>query len=130
MMYGAHQYAKTQVQTASSVQVIVLLYEGTIQSLKLAKEGIQTNNYQDKARFLERALRIVGELSAALDMERGGSVATDLRRLYEYVEHELIQANLHHDSQRLEGPIRCLGTLREAWQELVRQGSEVHAVGA
>ena len=58
MMYGAHQYAKTQVQTASSVQVIVLLYEGTIQSLKLAKEGILTNNYQDKARFLERALRL------------------------------------------------------------------------
>ena len=130
MMYGVHQYAKTQVQTASSVQVIVLLYEGTIQSLKLAKEGILTNNYQDKARFLERALRVVGELSAALDMERGGSVATDLRRLYEYVEHELIQANLHHDSNRLEGPIRCLSTLREAWQELVRLGSEAHAVGA
>lgn len=130
MMYGVHQYAKTQVQTASSVQVIVLLYEGTIQSLKLAKNGILTNNHQDKARFLDRALRVVGELSAALDMEQGGSVATDLRRLYEYVEHELIQANLHHDFKRLDGPIRCLSTLREAWQELVRLGSEAHAVGA
>ena len=129
MMYGVNQYAKTQVQTASSVQVIVLLYEGTIQSLKLAKTGILNNNYQDKARFLDRALRIVSELSTVLDMDRGGAIAVNLRRVYEYVQHELIQANLHHDPSRLEGPIRCLSSLQEAWQELLLQGSRAQAVG-
>ena len=130
MMYGAQQYAQTQFQTASSVQVIVLLYDGAIQGMKLAKEGILSNNYQDKARFLDRALRIVGELSAALDMDRGGAIATDLRRLYEYIQYELTQANLHHDSGRIDSPIRCMTTLREAWQELVRRGKEAQTVGA
>ena len=129
MMQGAQQYAKTQVQTASSVQVVVLLYDGVIQSMKLAQEGIVTNNMKDKARFLDRALAVVNELSASLDMERGGSVATDLRRLYEYVQHELTQANLHHDSVRLNSPIRCLGVVREAWVELAQQGSMPQAVG-
>ena len=129
MMQGAQLYATTQVQTASSVQVVVLLYDGVIQSLKLAQEGIQTNNLRDKARFLDRALAVVNELSASLDMEQGGAVATDLRRLYEYVQHELTQANLHHDSTRLNSPIRCLGVVREAWVELARQGSMAQAVG-
>ena len=128
-MQGAQLYAKTQVQTASSVQVVVLLYDGVIQSLKLAQEGIGVNNMQDKARFLDRALAVVNELSASLDMEQGGAIATDLRRLYEYVQYELTQANLHHDSSRLNGPIRCLGIVREAWVELARQGSMAQAVG-
>lgn len=130
MTLGARRYAQTQIQTSSSLQVVVLLYDGTIQAMKLAKEGILANNYHDKARFIDRALRVVGELSAALDMEKGGGIATDLRRLYDYIQHELTQANLHHDSSRLEGPIRCLSTLREAWQDLVRQRMEGQAVGA
>ena len=128
-MQGAQLYAKTQVQTASSVQVVVLLYDGVIQSLKLAQEGIEVNNMKDKARFLDRALSVVNELSASLDMEQGGAIATDLRRLYEYVQYELTQSNLHHDSARLNGPIRCLGVVREAWVELARQGSMAQAVG-
>lgn len=130
MMQGAQLYAKTQVQTASSVQVVVLLYDGVIQALKLAQEGIVKNNMMDKARFLDRGLAVVNELSASLDMEQGGAIATDLRRLYEYVQHELTQANLHHDATRLNGPIRCLGVVREAWVEVARQGSLAEAVGA
>ncbi|MCA9472034.1 MAG: flagellar export chaperone FliS [Nitrospirales bacterium] len=129
MMQGAQLYAKTQVQTASSVQVVVLLYDGVIQSLKLAQEGIQTNNMKDKARFLDRALAVVNELSAALDMEQGGAIAADLRRLYEYVQHEITQSNLHHDFRRLNSPIRCMGVIREAWVELARQGVMPEAVG-
>ncbi|WP_447968261.1 flagellar export chaperone FliS [Nitrospira sp. M1] len=129
MIQGAQLYAKTQVQTASSVQVVVLLYDGVIQSLKLGQEGIRTDNRQDKARFLDRALAVVNELSASLDMEKGGAIATDLRRLYEYVQYELTQANLHHDATRLNGPIRCLGVVREAWVELARQGAMAEAVG-
>ncbi|MCA9420754.1 MAG: flagellar protein FliS, partial [Nitrospira sp.] len=86
MMVGAQSYANTQIQTASSVQVVVFLYDGAISSMKLAQEGMATLNYQDKARFLDRALRVIGELSASLNMEEGGGIAKDLRRMYEYIQ--------------------------------------------
>ncbi len=127
-MVGAQAYAITQVQTASSVQVVVLLYDGAISSMKLAQEGMLANNHQDKARFLDRALRVVGELSASLNMEAGGSVAQDLGRVYEYIQFEVTQANLRNESHRLDGPIRCLTTIREAWQELATQGEAPQAV--
>ena len=82
-MLGAQAYARTQISTASSVQVVVLLYDGAISSMKLAQEGMVALNFHDKARFLDRALRVVGELSASLNMEarRGGckGFATSLR---------------------------------------------------
>ena len=67
MMLGAQAYATTQISTASSVQVVVLLYDGAISSMKLAQEGIVSLNFQDKARFLDRALRVIGELSASVE---------------------------------------------------------------
>ena len=128
-MVGAQAYATTQISTASSVQVVVLLYDGAISSMKLAQEGIVALNFQDKARFLDRALRVIGELSASLNMEEGGIVAKDLQRLYEYIQYELTQANLKNEPSRLEMPIRCLSAIREAWQELAVQGTQSQAVG-
>ncbi len=128
MVVGAQAYTTTQVQTASSVQVVVLLYDGAISSMKLAQEGMLAHNFQDKARFLDRALRVVGELSASLNMEEGGSVAQELQRLYEYIQFELTQANLKNEPERLEGPIRCLVTIREAWQDLASHNDVSQAV--
>ena len=129
MMLGAQAYATTQISTASSVQVVVLLYDGAISSMKLAQEGIVAQNFQDKARFIDRALRVVGELSSSLNMEEGGVVARDLQRLYEYIQFEVTQANLKNEPGRLEGPIRCMNEIRGAWQELVVQGTTPQAVG-
>ncbi|HJU04505.1 MAG TPA: flagellar export chaperone FliS [Nitrospiraceae bacterium] len=126
---GINQYRRTQILTASDVQVIVLLYDGALQSLELAREGILKDNYADKARFLSRAFDIVSELSNVLDMERGGEVAATLRRLYDYMLEELTLANLRHAPKHLDGPIRCLTILREAWQALVQHGALTHAGG-
>jgi len=128
-MLGAQAYATTQISTASSVQVVVLLYDGAISSMKLAQEGMAALNFQDKARFLDRALRVVGELSSSLNMEVGGAVAKDLQRLYEYIQFELTQANLKNEPGRLAAPIRCMSVIREAWQDLAAQGAKPQAVG-
>jgi len=128
-MVGAQAYVTTQISTASSVQVVVLLYDGAISSMKLAQEGIVALNFHDKARFLDRALRVVGELSASLNMEEGGVIAKDLQRVYEYIQFEVTQANLKNEPSRLEGPIRCMSAIRESWQELAIQGAKPQAVG-
>ena len=128
-MVGAQAYATTQITTASSVHVVVLLYDGAISSMKLAQEGIVALNFHDKARFLDRALRVVVELSASLNMEEVEVIAKDLQRVYEYIQFEVTQANLKNEPGRLKGPIRCMSEIREAWQELAIQGAKPQAVG-
>ena len=124
---AAQQYRQTQVMTANHTQLIVLLYDSAVQSLELAREGIVTNNYRDKARFVDRGMAIVGELSSVLDFERGGEIAFSLHRLYDYMIQECLQANLRHEAACLDGPIRCLITLREAWRTVAGQGQTAHA---
>ena len=123
---GALQYQHTQVTTASGVQLIVLLYDAAVQSLQLARESMLNNNHPDKARFLGRAVAIVGELSNVLDLERGGEIARSLQRLYDYMLAEFLQANLRHDVRRLDGPIKCLTTIREAWKQVAQQAVVSH----
>jgi flagellar protein FliS len=120
---GINQYRRTQVLTASEIQVVILLYDGALQALELAREGILKNDYADKARFLGRAIAIISELSAVLDMERGKEIALSLRRLYDYMLDEMTQANLRHNACHLDGPIRCLSTLREGWHAVAQQSA-------
>lgn len=117
----ARQYEQTQVVTSSGVQLVVLLYDGAIQSIEMARLEIQANHVREKARYLGRAIAIVGELNSVLDHEQGGDISRSLRRLYDYILMELVEANTRNDEQRLDGPLRCLTTLREAWREIAAQ---------
>ncbi len=123
----AGQYEQTQVMTASRVQLIVLLYDGAIRSIEMARQGMQANNMKDKGRFLGRAISIVGELNSILDFQQGGEIAKSLHRLYDYMLAEMLQANLRNNPQQLEGPLKCLTTLREAWQTVAQQERELTA---
>ena len=123
------QYQQTQIMTSSGVQIVVLLYDAAIQSIELARRGIETDNLQEKARFLGRAISIVGELNSVLDFERGGEIARSLHRLYEYMLAELVMANARHSTRHLDGPLRCLTTLREGWREIAAQQQTPVAAG-
>lgn len=123
----AQQYQRTQVMTANQVQLIVLLYDSAVQALELAQDGIRQKNPADKARFLGRGMAIISELASVLDFERGGEIAKSLYRLYEYMLTECTKANLQNNATHLDGPIRCLTTMREAWQTVARQGELAHA---
>ena len=124
----ARQYEQTQVVTSSGVQLVVLLYDGAIQSIEIAKREILANNLREKARHLGRAISIIGELNSVLDHERGGDIARSLRRLYDYMIMELVEANVRNNPHRLDGPLRCLNTLREAWRQLAAQ-QQPHLAG-
>ncbi|MBK9948364.1 MAG: flagellar export chaperone FliS [Nitrospira sp.] len=121
MMQYARQYEQTQVVTSSGVQLVVLLYDAAIQSMEMARREIQEKNVREKARHLGRAIAIIGELNSVLDLEQGGEIARSLRRLYDYMLIELVEANARNNEQKLESPLRCLSTLREAWREVANQ---------
>lgn len=117
----ASRYRQTEVLTTSGVQLVVLLYDSAIQAIELASDGIARRHQPDKARFLGRAVAIVGELSSVLDFERGGEIARSLHRLYDYMLSEFTQANLRNDARHLNGPLRCLKEMRGAWHQIAQQ---------
>lgn len=125
VMEPTSEYLRTQVETASPGQLIVLLYDGAIRFLHKALDGFGKTNISERMQTINsnilRAQDIIAELTACLDMEAGGEIATNLFRLYEYMHQILIRANVKKDPKPIHEVIDLMEGLKEAWEEVAIQ---------
>ena len=112
--YGA--YKQVNVETASQGKLIVMLFGGAIKRAEDAKKQLEAGKFEGVHNNLLRAQDIVAELRACLDM-KAGAVAENLDRLYEYVQHLLIKANIRKEAGPLGECIGYLTELRDTWEE-------------
>lgn len=115
--YGAVQVA-TGVATADNVKLILMLFDGLLESLAAARGHIQHGNTADKGKAIARSTRILMGLQNSLDFERGGELARNLDDLYGYVTRRLVRANAHNDLEILEEVRSLMAEIREAWSTL------------
>lgn len=113
-------YRRNQVQQASSVELVVLLYDRAIQLVRTAGTRLRDGDVAEKCRSLCWAVDIVLELQAVLDRERGGEIAARLDALYAYIINRLTAANHGNDPAAMEEAARLLEELREGWQALAQ----------
>jgi flagellar protein FliS len=119
--YGKRQYTQTQVTTVDKGRLIVLLYEGAIKFLRQAKGCADTGDISGKSNNINRALDIIAELNQSLNMNDGGEIASNLRRLYLFWSEHLIQAKIKKDTKNIDDVINMLTSLNEAWNHVVAQ---------
>ena len=117
--YGQNQYRKTQVATVDRGRLIVLLYEGAISFLTKAEASLADGDIPGAANLINRAQDIIDELNASLNMDQGGDIAANLRRLYLFMGDQLVRAKVKAESEPLRDVARMLVTLNEAWREAV-----------
>ena len=125
---GASAYARVGVESgvmsASPHQLIVMLFDGAIASIRAARIHMQAGNVAEKGKSISKALDIVNNgLAASLDAERGGEVAERLASLYDYIVRLLLAANRHNDEQSLTQAERLLDDVASAWREIGGQTS-------
>lgn len=130
MMSGASglgEYKKVQVATSEGGKLVLMLYEGAIQSLEKAKEALRANRMLEKGQHILRAQDILMELLAALDTSKG-QIATNLQALYVFAYRHLNEANLLKSERHIDDVLRILVPLRDAWKEVLlkvsREGVE------
>src|SRR3990170_4423612 len=95
-MQAYRQYEKTQTHTADAGELVVMLYQGAIRFLSRASMALESGNLQESHDSLIRSQEIIAELMGSLDM-KVADVAYNLFRVYEYMHHRLVQANLDKD---------------------------------
>lgn len=115
---GIQTYKDNAVTTQSSGKIVVMLYEGAIRFLQQAIEALEKQDYAEKGDRINRAVDILMELNTVLDMEVGGEVAKNLRRLYGFMIKHLVEANTEKDPQKIRRVIRLLETLLESWRQI------------
>lgn len=124
-MYGnpQDQYLENAVLSASPVKIVAMLYEGAIRFCNRAKAALATGNTAETGRLLSKAHDILTELSAVLDSERGGSMAKDLARIYDFALWRLSEARIKRDATKIDEVIRVLTPLKESWDDIARRGA-------
>jgi len=111
-------YKENDILTRPPEQLVVLLYEGAISSLKRAAAAMEAGDHETKAHHCNRAQAIIDELNVSLDTEAGGEVAANLRRLYLFMTTHLSQANVRQDPQMIRDVVACLEDLNEGWKAI------------
>ncbi|MCP4257388.1 MAG: flagellar export chaperone FliS [Planctomycetes bacterium] len=117
-MDGIATYQDNAVSTQSQGRLIVMLYDGAIKFMKLAIIEMEKENYEAKGRYINKALDIINELNVVLDMDAGGEIASNLRKLYIFMSNHLSQANIKCDPQMVREVIKLMEELNLGWKAI------------
>lgn len=125
---AASAYASVNLESragaSGGVDLVMLLIEGVIDRVKLARKAIESRDIQQKIIHMNKALQIIGEgLRAHLDVQAGGEIAQNLDDLYAYCSVRLLHANSRNDVQALDEVVKLLTPILEAWT-VVRNGGQ------
>ncbi|MHC4203946.1 MAG: flagellar export chaperone FliS, partial [Planctomycetota bacterium] len=99
-------------------RLIVLLYDGAVKFMKLAIKELEANNYEAKGKYINKAQDIINELNAVLNMNAGGEIATNLRKLYCFMNSRLSEANIKSDPKMIREVIELMEELNQSWKAI------------
>ena len=118
-------YRDVDVLSSSPEQLLPLLYNQLLVSLRRASVCIRRKDIEGKFDSLEKAADIVAELRGALDFEAGGSLGVQLSSLYGFWATEISEAGSSLDAARVDRIATMVAELYESWASAARiVGSE------
>ncbi|MEJ6950204.1 flagellar export chaperone FliS [Natronospora cellulosivora (SeqCode)] len=122
---GVYQkYKQVQVGTANRGKLLIMLYQGCIKFLNIAQKGIEENQLELANTNIIKAQDIINELMATLDMEQGGNIAKNLYSLYEFMNYQLLQANIKKDVEQIKVVENMILELLKTWQQIINGKQE------
>lgn len=111
-------YKKNSVNTASPGELSLMLYNGCLKFITLAKKAIQDKNVEAKNTNLIKAQNIIHEFMVTLNMNV--NVSKDLIVMYDYLHRQLVEANIKSDLAILEEVEGFVTDLRDTWKEAIQ----------
>jgi flagellar protein FliS len=103
------------VAAADPHRLIVMLMDGALERISTARGCMTRGDTAEKARLLNRAVSIIGELRSSLDLKGGGPIAANLGDLYDYMCRRLLKATSENRPELLDEVMKLLHDIRAAW---------------
>ncbi len=123
-MPSTETYRSTHIMTATPMELITMLYDECITSLHKAEEAFDIegpDRFQEISNNILHAQDIITELSVSLDMEKGGQIAANLQRLYDFMITHLCSANTRKNLKPLKEVREMMMDLGDTWRKVAEQ---------
>jgi flagellar protein FliS len=108
-------YFEQMILSASPVELIRLLYQRAISSVRDAREHLRHGRIAERCASINVAYTVLLELTGSLREADAPELAANLKDLYGYMQRRLIEANLKQQDDPLAEVLGLLITLAEAW---------------
>jgi len=120
MNSAMNQYRQTGIAAATvetdPAKLIEMLLGGAIDRLSYARGAMLHQEREAKHHYLSSAMSIIEHLRLVLDLNAGGEIARNLRRLYDYMLGRLPAANLADDTAAIDEVIGLLREIKGGWE--------------
>lgn len=122
--YARASQAYSQVAVHSTVaaatphRLITLLYDGALQRIAQARGHLLRGDLAAKGERIGKAMAIVDGLRGSLDRSVQHELTENLDSLYDYMNRQLVQANLKNDASYLDEVAVLLRDLKSAWEAI------------
>jgi flagellar protein FliS len=114
----------TDVSPERLVQVMfehILLHLATAQGcMERIKGNLPLRDVKAKGVVIGKAVRLIGQLDASLNMEQGGQIAANLHNLYLYMLGRLTEANVANDARIVSEVAALVGKIKSGWDQVVK----------
>jgi flagellar secretion chaperone FliS len=111
-------YQQNAVNTAPPGELTLMLYNGCLKFIHLAKAAIQEKNIMGRNMNLLKAQDIIRELMTTLNLDL--EISKSLMPLYDYIHRRLIEANMKDDINILDEVEEFVTEFRDTWKQVIQ----------
>lgn len=114
---AANMYRRVDLDSAPLPQVLERLFDRFLQDLVVARDAIAASDIQTKANAINHAMRIVAELTAALDHPAAPELCANLEALYGFVIDRLTECNTTLSLEALDQANKLMADLGATFRQ-------------
>lgn len=111
-------YQQNSVNTASPGELTLMLYNGCLKFINLAKRAINDKNIEEKNTNIQKAQNIINELMVTLNQDM--AISKQMLPLYDFVRTKLIEGNVKNSVSSLEEAEAIVTEFRDTWKEVIK----------
>ncbi|MGP4061273.1 flagellar export chaperone FliS [Halobacillus sp. H74] len=116
-------YQNNSVETASPGELTMMLYNGCIKFIKIARKAIENKEIEKKNTNIQKAQKIIQELMVTMDQQY--AVTQEIMPLYDYMNRRLLDANTKNDVEILDEVQGLVEEFRDTWKQVILESRKM-----
>ncbi|MFC0559294.1 flagellar export chaperone FliS [Halalkalibacter alkalisediminis] len=110
-------YQQNKAVTSSPGELTLMLYNGCLKFITIARKSIEEGNIQLRHENLVKAQNIIRELMVTLKTDT--KLGKDMLMLYDFILSRLTDANTENSVEKLNEAEELIKNFRDTWKEVI-----------